>query len=297
MDQGVRNLNSYCRQMSDYAIKSMLYEVAASPKPGLVDRNNPGAHDDMDIFTFMDSISVLGMYFYQCAEKGLNFQGDDFTQLMETLRPIGIEAEEDMFQATSGVNTHKGMIFSLGILSAAAASIYRETDQEKIENIELSNRVREMTRGISRELEDSHQKREEDLTYGEFLYRKHNIRGIRGEVEDGFPTVINFALPTFKKLFGEDEEHINDVLVNTLLSLMAETEDSNVLGRHDLDTLYYVQDRSREALDLGGAFTKKGLDSIKTMDRDFIEKNISSGGAADLLSVSLMFYLIEGGDL
>ncbi len=297
MDQGVRNLNSYCRQMSDYAIKSMLYEVAVSPKPGLVDRNNAGAHDDMDIFTFMDSISVLGMYFYQCAEKALNFQEDNYIKLMESLRPIGIEAENDMFGATNGVNTHKGMIFSLGILSAAAASIYKETGQKEIGNIELASRVKEMTKGISKELKNSHEKSEEDLTYGEFLYRKHDIRGIRGEVEDGFPTVIDFALPSFKKLYRENDNHINDILVNTLLSLMAETEDSNVLGRHDLDTLYYVQKRSKKALELGGAFTKEGLDYIEAMDQDFIEKNISSGGAADLLSVSLMFYLLEGGDL
>lgn len=283
--------------MSDYAIKSMLYEVAASPKPGLVDRNNPGAHNDMDIFTFINSISVLGMYFYKCAEKGLTFLGDDYIGLMESLRPVGIEAEEDMFKATGGVNTHKGMIFSLGILSAAAASIHREKDQEEIGSIELSNRVKKMTRGISKELKDSYEKSEKELTYGEYLYRKYNIRGIRGEVEDGFPTVIDLALPKFKKLFKENEGHINDILINTLLILMAETEDSNVLGRHGLDTLHYVQKKAKKALKLGGAFKDKGVEYIEKMDKDFIEKNISSGGAADLLSVSLMFYLIEGGEL
>ena len=287
----------YCRRISEYAIKSMLYEVAASPKPGLVDRENPGAHDDMDIFTFMDSIAVLSGYYYDCAKEGLDFEGEDYTRLMENLRPLGIEAEKDMFRATEGVNTHKGMIFSLGILAAAAASIYKETHEEKIHNKDLAKRVQEMTQGICQELEDCLDKPEEDLTYGEYLYKNHNMKGIRGEAESGFETVTDFALATFKKQLEEKRGQVNEVLVQTLLILMAETEDSYVLGRHDIDTLYYVQEKSKKALDLGGIFTREGLDYIEEMDKDFIEKNISSGGAVDLLSVTLMFYLIEEGDI
>ncbi len=275
----------------------MLYEVAASPKPGLVDRNNPGAHDDMDIFTFMDSIAVLSGYYYDCAKEGLDFKGEDYTSLMESLRPLGIEAEKDMFRATEGVNTHKGMIFSLGILAAAAASIYGETGQERINHRKLARRVEEMTQGICQELDDCLDKPEEDLTYGEYLYKNYNMKGIRGEAESGFETVTDFALVTFKDQLKENKGQINEILVQTLLILMAETEDSNVLGRHDIDTLYYVQEESRQALELGGIFTKEGLDYIKEMDRDFIARNISSGGAADLLSVTLMFYLIEEGDI
>ncbi len=275
----------------------MLYEVTASPKPGLVDRENPGAHDDMDIFTFMDSIAALSGYYYDCAKKGLDFKGEDYISLMEALRPLGIEAEKEMFRATEGVNTHKGMIFSLGILAAGAASIYGETGQEKINHKELARRVEEMTQGICRELEDCLDKPEEDLTYGEYLYKNYNMKGIRGEAESGFETVTDFALVTFKNQLKENKGQMNDILVQTLLILMAETEDSNVLGRHDIDTLYYVQERSKKALDLGGILTEEGLNYIREMDRDFIDRNISSGGAADLLSVTLMFYLIEEGDI
>src|SRR5699024_6679000 len=108
-------IKNFCNKISSMSIKSILYEVAATPKTGLVDRKNSGAHKDMDFFTFINSSSVLGSYFYNCTKAGIEFKGNDYRDLLKDIRPIGMEAEKDMFKATNNINTHKGIIFSQGI--------------------------------------------------------------------------------------------------------------------------------------------------------------------------------------
>lgn len=236
-------MNAFCNNISNMAIKSILYEVASSPKPGLVDRHNPGAHKDMDFFTFLSSGSVLGPYFYNCTNIGINFKGQDYTKLLIDIRPIGIKAEEDMFRATGGINTHKGMIFSLGIIAAAAGSLFKENNKKKYTSLTISNRIKLMTKGITEELKGAHNK--ENLTYGEKLFLKYGFKGIRGEVEDGFISVLKYSLPVFGRLLSEKKYHINDIMVETLIHLMANVEDSNILGRHSIDMLYYSQNRQK----------------------------------------------------
>ncbi len=288
----MNDINKFSEYVGEMALKSMLYEVSATPKPGLVDRSNSGAHKDMDFFTFIDSSSALGQAFYKCALKGSQFNGNNYQELLSDIRPIGIEGEKKMFTATNGINTHKGLVFSLGIISAAAGSIYKKSKNKDIPSTLLCNRVREMTKDISKkEFKIVYEK--DKLTYGEKLYLKYGVRGIRGEVESGFSTVNNFSLPIFKKLMNEGNYHINNILVQTLLYLMKETEDSNILGRHDIDILNYVKNEANKAMLLGGIFTKEGKKYIEKMDKDFIQKNISPGGSADLLAVTIMLYLLE----
>lgn len=288
----MNNIN-FCERISNIAIKSILYEVAASPKPGLVDRDNPGAHKDMDFYTFLSSASVLSSYFYNCAWYGLHFKGEDYRGLLEEIRPIGKKAEEDMFRSTGGINTHKGVIFSGGIIAAAAASIHRQG--KDLDLMAISDRVKQMSKGITSELKDIADK--EDLTYGEKLFIKYGTKGIRGEVEGGFETIINFSYPVFKGLIEEKTHNINDILIQTLLHLMMHTEDSNILGRHDIDKLSFAKNSAKEALKLGGMFTKEGRGYIERLDKSFVEQNISPGGAADLLAITFMIYMIENGDI
>ncbi|WP_352418864.1 triphosphoribosyl-dephospho-CoA synthase CitG [Proteiniborus sp.] len=286
------NINcSFCEYISQIAIKSMLLEVSATPKPGLVDRNNPGAHKDMDFNTFIES-SVSQVYtFYNCASEGLKFEGKDNKELLKVIRPIGIQGENKMFNATKGVNTHKGLIFSFGIIAAAAGLQYKKTNKLKMDTDGICNFVKEIAEGIvSRELE--HLNNQEALTYGEGLFKKYGIKGIRGEVELGFPTVRCYSLPIFRELM-KGAGNINDNLVHVLLHLMTITEDVNILGRHGIDELEYVKSTAKEILSLGGMFTEKGRQKIHEIDIEFIHRNISPGGSADLLAVTLMLYFLE----
>lgn len=283
----------FFKYIRDLSLKSMIYEVTVAPKPGLVDRFNSGSHRDMDLFTFMDSSLSLNTYFYDCVKLGYDFNDNDYTNLLKSLRPIGINAEEKMFMATNGVNTHKGLIFSLGIISAAVGVIYRKTSNIYVDALEISNLVKEISKGLTKELLNLANK--ESLTYGEKLYKKYGVKGIRGEVESGFSTVLKYSLPELKYLIEDNEYHINDILVNVLLNLMANTEDSNILGRHDMHTLKYVQENSQYALGMGGYLTYEGQNYVKEMDKNFIENNISPGGSADLLAITIMLYMLEHG--
>ncbi|HZJ98866.1 MAG TPA: triphosphoribosyl-dephospho-CoA synthase CitG [Tissierellaceae bacterium] len=288
------NNYDFCEFVSNIAIKSILFEVSASPKPGLVDRYNSGAHKDMDFFTFIRSSSVLGPYFYNCTKAGIDFNDHNYTQLLTRIRPVGIKAEKDMFKATGGVNTHKGIIFSMGIIAAAAGSLFKDLTKELLDYKEISSRVILISAGITKELDEAHTK-EGHLTYGEKLYLKYGTKGIRGEVESGFKTVLDISIPVLEEYIAKDY-HINDILLQALLNLMAYTEDSNVLGRHNMEILDYVQKESKKILDLGGYLTENGKKHTEAMDLTFIEKNISPGGSADLLAVSLMMYILKNGD-
>jgi len=284
----------FIRMVNEAALKSILYEVAATPKPGLVDRRNSGAHNDMDFFTFMASSAALSGVFVQCAEEGLRYSSNDYKGLLERLRPIGINAEERMLKATSGVNTHKGLIFSLGIICAAAGSIYRDIRRPLITGGEISSRVKDMTVGLSeRELKGLDKRK--PLTTGEKLYIRYGVKGIRGQVESGFESVTKTPMKVLKEMLNEASISLNDALVHVLLHLMLVVEDSNVIGRHGLEALDYVRECAQRALAAGGMMTTVGKEYIYQMDRDFINKDISPGGAADLLAVTIMMYLMENG--
>ncbi|WP_257984331.1 triphosphoribosyl-dephospho-CoA synthase CitG [Neobacillus cucumis] len=280
--------------ISQKALRALLYEVSASPKPGLVDRFNKGAHTDMDFFTFIDSSSALSNYFSYCVVEGVKYSGKNPEELFQALRGLGINAEKVMFEATDGVNTHKGLIFSLGVICAAASCSMMENESKNMDIEIICEKVSLMTKGLClREL--TFLNKSKGLTYGEKLFLKYGLRGIRGEVESGFATVRNYSLPVIRKLKSLKSFHINDILVQVLLHLMAVNEDTNIVARHDLKTLEYVQRYAQQVLDLGGTLTPQGMEMVFEMDKEFIGRNISPGGSADLLAVTVMLdLLLEG---
>ena len=97
-------------------------ELALSPKPGLVTLVDNGSHHDMDAHTFMRSLFALRGYFVRIAEAG--HAGAAFADLER----CGIAAEARMLAATRGINTHRGAIFMLGLLCAAAGAGSRDGD-------------------------------------------------------------------------------------------------------------------------------------------------------------------------
>lgn len=266
------------------AVEAALHEAVAGPKPGLVDRFNCGAHSDMDLFTFCSSASVLYTHFRAMASTGASFESADLTGLLEMIRPEGIRAEQAMLKATGGINTHKGLIFSMGILAAAVSRDLKQTG--RTDSRSACRTASAMCfRIVERELKNS-DKRE---TNGEKLFGRSGTRGIRGEAEEGFPSVINCALPALKQSSGS----WNDRLVDTLLNLMTLVEDSNVLARGGREALDRMKRQAGEALQAGGASSREGLEILKQMDLDFMERNISPGGCADLLALTIFLYNLE----
>ncbi len=282
-------IEELCEKIRYKAVTSLLYEVSATPKPGLVDRLNQGSHRDMDFFSFIASAAALSPYFYQCAKIGAEFPNTKSNKpdmLIKNLRPTGLCAEQAMYRATGGVNTHKGLIFSLGLICAATALCFRN-NAEKVTSEEICNTVSLMTKGIcERELRQMDKKK--NPSNGEMIYLKYGVMGIRKEVECGFPTVREHALPVFISLTEDPCCSLNNILVQTLLHIMAVNDDTNVLTRGNRETLEYVKNYSKMALDAGGILTPTGTKIINQMDKDFIERNISPGGSADLLAVTIM---------
>ena len=116
-----KELELSTHDIATIAMEAMLYEVSATPKPGLVDRNNCGAHKDMNFFTFMSSAAALHSTFDAMVLAGIHAKHSPITNMWPELRKIGIKAENSMFLSTNNVNTHKGEIFSLGLLCGCAA--------------------------------------------------------------------------------------------------------------------------------------------------------------------------------
>lgn len=273
-------------EIASLGMRAILYEVSVTPKPGLVDRNNSGAHDDMDYFTFMASAAALSQGLHKIADLAGNWRTDSLRALFDSIRPIGMEMEKAMFEATNGVNTHKGMIFNMGILIAAASYYVTANNGEMPKAEALSEIVSKMTKGIC----DNELGKGQAKTYGERLFMEHGIRGIRGEVESGYQTVLSTAVPVYR---NQSLEH-NELCLQMLFALMTSCEDSNILARHNMDKLRQVRMRASGFMAAGGIRQADAHVQLHEMDHLFIKERISPGGSADLLAVSIFMAMMEG---
>ena len=267
-----------CRHIGQIAQQSLLYEVCTTPKPGLVDCMGSGSHKDMDIFTFMASSASLSDYFRECAKIGIQTREFDAAQVLPLLRFPGKLAEQAMYAATGGVNTHKGCVFSLGILCAAAGRLGRiEWNPAKVLDI-----CKAITKGITGELGSNAN------TVGEKLFTQHGITGVRGQAEAGFPAVLDVGLPTLQKGLKKGLP-LNDSGCATLLALLTATADTNLIHRSDLQQQQAVSAQIAELLKKEPYPTK---DMLEELDRQFVEKNLSPGGSADLLALTYFLHFL-----
>lgn len=289
----LKSKEEFAHYVASLAQRAILYEVATTPKPGLVDRDNSGAHKDMDFFTFMASSSALYRGLYEFVIEGFSFEETDSTKLLDRIRRPGIECEKTMFEATSGVNTHKGIIFSLGILCAVVGRLYRKHGSETYTVEDICEEVKKVTKGLTaRDFKEVLDKKV--LTHGERLYKEYGFKGIRGEVESGFETVRNNAVCIIRDWQNNKRLSMNDLFLQVVIGIMAESEDTNVIIRGGVKSLTYVKSISKNFLKSGGMEQQDAREILESMNRDFINKNISPGGAADLLAVSIFLGMMEG---
>lgn len=273
------------QKVGQYLTQAILLEVSTHPKPGLVTRLSNGTHKDMSIFTFMMSSAVLSKAFNDLQDIGQAHRGT-LVELFCKLRSYGVGAEAELLRVTKGVNTQRGILFAGGIVSAVSGYAMNMG----LSRDALLPLIKEMAAGlVARELKNLDHAA---MTAGEKLYYKYGITGIRGEVENGFPSVVNYGLPALEDAFDKGAT-INDALVHALISLMTVVEDSNVIWRTDYDTLLEVQRIAKNILSLGSVFTEKGRMAIAETERYFLQRRISPGGSADLLSVTITLYLLE----
>jgi triphosphoribosyl-dephospho-CoA synthase len=276
------------KQIIDIARQAMLLEAVAYPKPGLVDPMDSGSHDDMDIMTFIMSSNSMDQEWALMYQAGCKFQGKDLSALFGQIRPLGLAAERQMLKATNGINTHKGVIFSLGIIVSAIGYLNRHRQLNSVDDI--LETVKQMMTHVLDDFQGLENKPLEQLSHGERLYLKYNVQGIRREAYQGFPIVQAYALPYLR----EAGELTNEAILDTLILIMKHCEDTNLIKRAgDIKVLDYAKSCTNEYFALGGAKTPDGQDYLTNLNQTFIAKNLSIGGSADLLTISIFLYLYE----
>lgn len=288
---------AFARRMAQQAQRALLYEVAITPKPGLVDRMNAGAHDDMDVFTFIDSACSLREYFERCCRIGLAHRGGDAQACFDALRVPGLLAEAAMYAATSGVNTHKGAIFSLGIFCAALGMGF---DGEKSDTESALERCGKMTASRMRqELDAAAAGRA--TTFGEKAYRQSGVGGVRAEAAQGFPHVREYGLPMLGTCL-EAGLSLNDAGLCVLVALMSGTQDTNALRRGGEEAAAALQKQAlclrmqiEEAIRAGtlSAYIESIRGRLQEWDEQLSAAKISPGGCADLLAMTLLAYFMD----
>ena len=277
------------------AWNALIEEVDTTPKPGLVDLYSNGAHTDMDAAAFRRSADALRPFFVKMAREGLSFDGSA-QELFMGLRGVGMDAEQAMYEATHGVNTHKGAIFTFGIFCAAAGRCVKE--QRAITALGLLEMEQEMTvRVLTAELEKLRGSiRTPGIeTHGERNLHRYGTAGCRGEAIEGYPGVFGIALPVLHAGLADGRDW-NRVKLQALLTLMAHTEDSNILSRHNPAVLRAVQEEMREFLRCGGAYREDAVRLLEEMDADYSRRGISAGGCADLLAAAVFILELTEGE-
>ena len=267
------------------ATQALQAELDTTPKPGLVDKDNNGAHRDMDYALMQRSIDTLRPYFVKLALLGCA----DALPTHTSIRDIGIEAEKAMLSATNGVNTHKGALFSMGLAVVAAAHEERKiaANEEQILKernggedvlVSLQTTIKALAASFP-DTNGTHGSKAKLLSKGTTA-----IKGALDNAREGYEMLFAEWLPFYIERRKERDAY---TLHKTLLRIMCDLDDTNVIYRTDLATAEEVKLEARALLD---NFSETAL---KDMDRHYTTRNISPGGAADMLSLTVFIGSIQ----
>ncbi|MBA4681901.1 triphosphoribosyl-dephospho-CoA synthase [Pseudomonas sp. MDMC216] len=260
--------------LADLAVDALIDEADLSPKPGLVDRRGSGAHTDLHLGLMHASALALWPSFKAMAEAAQQ-RGEINLHLREDLGRIGREGEVEMLRVTGGVNTHRGAIWALGLLSAAAALEPRELAAEQV--AVRAARLALLNDRAAPVTGDSH---------GAQVCRLYGVHGAREEAQLGFPAVIQQALPQLarSRAAGAGEQNAR---LDALLAIMTQLADTCVLYRAGMAGLTCMQSGARAVLAAGGCASLDGRRHLRDLERDMLRLRASPGGSADLLAATL----------
>lgn len=280
------------------ATQALQAELDTTPKPGLVDKDNNGAHRDMDHSLMQLSINTLHPYFVRLALLGFA----DTLPSHTAIRDTGIEAEKAMLAATNGVNTHKGALFSMGLAVVAAA--YEE--KKAAANKEVRGKEREegylsslqlTIKSLAASFPDTsgtHGSKAKQLSNG-----TTTIKGALDNAREGYEKLFAEWLPFYNERRKSHDAH---ALHKTLLRIMCDLDDTNIIYRTDFATAEQVKQEARALLDnFAEAYAAESKEkcasaellALKDMDRRYTARNISPGGAADMLSLTVFIGSIQ----
>ena len=267
------------------ATRALKAELNTTPKPGLVDTHDSGAHRDMDHALMMRSIRAMHPYFVRLATLGY-----DSPQLPahDEIVCIGIEAEKAMFNSTGGVNTYKGALFSMGLAVTAATYIIGRGEvattthgKEYVPNSLLSTTIIQLANGFP-DTSGTHGSRAKQLAQAGC-----KLKSALDNAREGYSQLFGEWLPFYETRIKGDDSYVKH---KTLLRIMCDLDDTNIVYRTDYDTMLQVKTEARRLLE---DFTEAG---IEDMNRDFVSRNISPGGSADMLALVVFLFGITRKD-
>ena len=242
------------------ATSALERELALTPKAGLVDRYDNGSHADMNFHLMSRSIAALRPFFVEMARESV----DDLD--VARLQAIGLRAEETMLQATGGVNTHRGALFALGLSVSAASHLFAH--EGRLEQSALRSLVSEVAVQIPAA----------DGTHGSLARNRHGVGGALAAAQSAWPQLFDDWLPFYRYLKDDPcREH------KTLLRIMATLDDTNVLYRGGEEAARQVKEGAQRLLE---RYSEYGM---KRLNAEFVSMNISPGGSADMLALTVFY--------
>ncbi len=253
------------------ATDALRAELNTTPKPGLVDRNDNGAHKDMDLALMSKSIDALQPFFVKLAMVGHDCAEKDMVPETDEIRQIGIDAERAMLNATGGVNTHRGALFSMGLTTLAASWCMEQ--EGRIEEQQLRDLIMQVAGGFAPTAG----------THGNDAVNAHRVMGALDLAKAGYPQLFNNWLPAYRDYLAEDTGHACHRL---LLLIMSQLDDTNVIHRVGYDQAQQVKQEAKALLD---SYSIEGMESL---NRDYIARNVSPGGSADMVALTIFIHSI-----
>jgi triphosphoribosyl-dephospho-CoA synthase len=260
------------------ALRALHRELCLYPKPGLVSLIDTGSHRDMTAALFVQSLFSLRHYF-----PAIYLAGASDASFAELTR-LGIVAERRMLCATRGVNTHRGAIFNLGILCATLGKKDATASQADLSALAVASWSSAIKDADSRSSNNSN---------GSLACREYAVGGARGEAAAGFPHVFRIGLPALQaaRYAGAGESAAE---AQAFFAIMATLEDTNLLHRGGAQGLAHARSAASSFLANGGVFAHDWRERAVSMHRDFVRRNLSPGGSADLLAATLFVDAVEG---
>ena len=271
--------NDIVRELSNFAGQAIYSEISLTPKPGLVDKFSNGSHTDMNYQTFLNSTAVISSWFDELVREGISFCDSDLTKALPLIRNIGLRMESAMYEATQNINTQKGIIFLMGLSLFVSGKLISE------ENHFTAEEFRSIIQGICKDLikKELVARSGEVKSHGEVIFRKYGLCGARGEAESGFSMVFDFGLPQLERV-GK----LNDkALIKSFLAIAANNNDTNIIYRSGPEVLNIFKQLCKNALD---DFNDKSYSEVIDFCKN---ENISPGGSADLLAVTIFVWLVR----
>lgn len=269
--------HAFASSIALWCERAMKKEVELTPKPGLVDCANSGAHRDMDIDTFYASIGAIKPFIPLFIQTAQEMAQKGAKECFQNVRKIGIACEKAMFEATKGVNTHKGMIFCLAVFCGALGRL--RANDKTLTHQSLQSEMQAMCAHLVEE-DFVHQKPQ---SAGMRFFCETGSSGIRGIAESGFAIIFEKSLPYYRVCKHEEGEEF--ALKKTLLLLISELDDSTLWSRGGMEGLLFAKSEAQKIF--YRSLTKEDLDeALQQFDQTMITKNLSPGGSADLLALT-----------